>query len=74
MSVQFVTDHDATSYGFSDKIHHTPISPLCIDWLNIAFKFLISPDYPTMPCSWVITASTGSTITIRFQRFEVKYL
>ena len=72
MLVQFVTDHQWSGYGFSTKIHHTPIDPICKDWLNIATGFINSPDYPTLDCSWVIIASLGSTISIQFQVFEVK--
>ena len=73
MLVQFVTDHGSVYFGFSAKIHYTPINPLCKDWLNITSGFLTSPDHPTMNCSWVITASMGSTISIQFNLFEVKY-
>ena len=71
MLVQFVTDHEYTAWGFSAKIHYTPINPICKDWLNINSGFLSSPDHPTMDCSWVITASMGSTISIQFHVFEV---
>ena len=74
MLVQFVTDH--TNYGslkgFSAKIHYAPINPICKDWLNINSGFLTSPNYPTINCSWVITESMGSTISIQFNTFEVK--
>ena len=73
MLVQFVTNHAGTSDGFSAKIHYTPINPICKDWLNINSGYnLNSPEYPTQDCSWVITASTGSTISIQFHTFEVK--
>ena len=71
MLVQFVTDHEYTWPGFSAKIHYTPINAICKDWLNINSGFLTSPDYPTIDCSWVITASIGSTILIQFDVFEV---
>ena len=72
MLVQFVTDHDWTSSGFSAKIHYTRINPICKDWLSINSKNLNSSEYPTQDCSWVITASMGSTISINFDTFEVK--
>ena len=72
MLVQFVTDHQLTESGFSAKIHYTPINPICDDWLNINSGFLTSPNHPTIDCSWVITASMGSTISIQFHTFEVK--
>ena len=72
MLVQFVTGHDFTSWGFSAKIHHTPINPFCKDWLNITSGYLTSPDYPTIDCIWVITESMSSTISIHFHNFEVK--
>ena len=84
MLVQFVTDCCDTFYGFSAKIHYTLINPICKDWLNITSGFLTSPisitsgylnspEYPTQDCNWVITASVGSTISIQFHTFEVKY-
>ena len=75
MMVQFVTDHEMLGYGgygFSAKIHFTPINPICKDWLNITSGFLTSPNYPTIDCSLVITASMSSTISIQFHTFEVK--
>ena len=72
MLVQFVTDHKYAYHGFSAKFHYTPINPICKDWLNINSSFLTSPNHPTMDCSWVITASMGSTIFIQFHTFEVK--
>ena len=73
MLVQFVTDDDYSRFGFSAKIYYTLINPICKDWLNIISGFLTSPDHPTMDCSWVITASMGSTISIQFHTFEVLY-
>ena len=72
MLVKFVTDHDTLWDGFSAKIHYTPINPICKDWLNITSGYLTSPEYPTQDCSWVITASMSSTISIQFHNFEVK--
>ena len=72
MLVQFVTDHEYNADGFSAKIHYTPINLNCKDWLNITSQILTSPEYPTMDCSWVISASMGSIISIYFHTFEVK--
>ena len=73
MLVQFVTDHTGSFDGFSAKIHYIPINSICKDWLNITSGFLTSPDHQTINCSWVITASMGSTISIQFHTFEAKY-
>ena len=72
MLVQFVTDHEYVGDGFSAKIHHASINIICKDWLNINSGYLTSPEYPTQDCSWVITASMSSTISIQFHNFEVK--
>ena len=72
MLVQFVTDFSAFSEGFKAKPHYTLINSICKDWLNITSGFLSSPDHPTMDCSWVITATMASTISITFHVFEVK--
>ena len=73
MLIQFETDHEGSSPGFSAKIYYTPINPICKDWLNINSGYLISPEYPTHDCSWVITISMGSIMSIQFHPFEVKY-
>ena len=72
MLVQFVTDNEWISEGFSAKIHYIPINPICKGWLNINSGYITSPEYPTQDCSWVITASMSSTISIQFHNFEVK--
>ena len=72
MLVQFVTDHEFTEFGFSTKIHFTQINPVCKDWLSINIGYLTSPNHPIQDCSWVITTSMGSTISIQFDTFEVK--
>ena len=72
MLVQFVTDHESTSYGFSAKFQYIPINPICKDWLSINIGYLTSPEYSILDCSWVITVSLSSTISIQFHTFEVK--
>ena len=72
MLVQFVTDYQGRGNGFSTKIHYQPIKTICKNWLNINSGFLTSPNYPTINCSWVITESMGSTISIQFHAFEVE--
>ena len=72
MLLQFVTDHVQTSHGFSAKIHYTSMNIICKDWLNITSGFLTSPNYPTINCSWVITAPVGSTISLQLHLFQVK--
>ncbi len=72
MLVQFVTDHEYNYGRFSAKIHYLPINLICKDWLNTNSGYLTSPNHPTIDCSWVITASMSSTISIQFHTFEVK--
>ena len=72
MLVQFVTDDEYTDIGFSAKIYYMPINPICKGWLNINSGYLNSSEYPTQDCSWVITVSLSSTISIQFHNFEVK--
>ena len=73
MLVQFLTDDYAAEMGFKAYIHYMPIESNCANWLNMTFQLLKSPDYPTIDCSWVITAPTiDSTIIIQFEIFEVK--
>ena len=72
MLVQFRSDHEFSWYGFSSKIHYNTINPICKDWLNINSGYLTLPVFPTVNCSWMISASIGSTILIQFHTFEVK--
>ena len=73
MLVQFSTDDDQVYLGFKAYFHYIPIDSNCANWLNISAQLLKSPDYPTIDCSWVITApSISSSITIDFEIFEVK--
>ena len=73
MLVEIVTDQVLTNQGFHAKFHFVPINPNCEDWLDMNSQSLSSPDYPTIDCNWVISASMGSTITIQFQSFEVYF-
>ena len=70
MLVQFLTDGENTLAGFNASFYFNPINNNCTDWLTSGK--LISPNYPKMNCSWVITASIGSTIYLEFEKFEVK--
>ena len=73
MLVQFVTDDQFVWDGFRANFQYIPIEPNCANWLNMTAQILKSPDYPTIDCSWVITApSIDSTIIIHFETFEVK--
>ena len=73
MLVQFLTDGEETFKGFTASFHWMPIDPNCANWLNISTNVLESPDYPTINCSWVITAPLiNDDIVIHFETFEVK--
>ena len=75
MLVQFLTDDEYVQRGFRAYFHYIPIEPNCANWLNMTAQLLKSPDYPTIDCSWVITApSIGGTIIIEFEIFEVKFM
>ena len=73
MLVEFVTDQELTNQGFYAKFHYVPINTNCEDWLDMNSQSLSSPDYPTINCKWVISASMGSTIRINFLSFEVYF-
>ena len=73
MLVQFLTNDYDVYEGFRAYFHYIPIEPNCANWLNMTAQLLKSPNYPTIDCSWVITApSTDSIINIQFDNFEVK--
>ena len=72
MLVQFLSDDKLVTAGFRAYFHYIPIEPNCANWLNMTAHLLKSPDYPTINCSWVITApSIGVTIVIHIESFEV---
>ena len=71
MWIKFNSDGLISADGFSINFYYTPIDTICKDWLNMTSGYLTSPDFPTIDCNWVITASMGSTIIIQFQMLEV---
>ena len=72
MLVQFLTNDQLVLEGFKALFHYVSIEPNCVTWLNLHAQILESKDYPTINCSWVITApSIDSTISIHFETFEV---
>ena len=72
MTIQFTTNAYAVETGFKAYFHLMPIYPQCAEWLNTTDLILASPDYPTIYCNWIITASMASTLSIKFQTVEVK--
>ena len=72
MTIQFITDDYAVQRGFRTYFNRIPIDPNCSEWLNTTSLIFASPKYPNMDCTWIITASIGSTMSINFQLFEVK--
>ena len=73
MLVQFLTNDEDINRGFKAYFHYIPIDPNCANWLNMTAQLIKSPDYPTIDCSWILTALTiDSTIIIHFETFEVK--
>ena len=69
MTIQFITGSE--DRGFRTYFHRIPINPICSEWLNSTSLILASPEYPNRNCTWIITASIGSTMSINFQIFEV---
>ena len=75
MLVQFLTDDQHVQRGFRAYFQYKPIEPSCANWLNMTAQLLKSPDYPTINCSWVITApSIHTTIDFNFDNYEVKFI
>ena len=72
MTIQFITDDIEVKQGFKAYFNRISIDPNCSQWLNTTSLILASPEYPKMDCTWIITASIGSTMSIKFQIFEVK--
>ena len=71
MTIQFITDDIITQKGFRTYFNSMPIVPNCSEWLNTTSLILASPEYPKTDCTWIITASIGSTMSINFEIFEV---
>ena len=72
MTIQFITNDYSVQRGFRTYFNRIPIDSNCSKWLNTTSLFLASPEYPKTDCTWIITASIGSTMSINFQKFEVK--
>ena len=73
MLIQFLTDDYSVNLGFKAYFDYIPIESNCANWLNMTAQILKSSDYPTIDCSWVITAPTiDNIIVIDFEMFEVK--
>ena len=72
MTIQFITDDYVVQRGFRAYFNRIPMNKNCSEWLNTTSLILASPEYPNMDCTWIITASIGSTMSINFQIFEVK--
>ena len=72
MTIQFITDDYEVQRGFRIYFNRIPIDQNCSEYLNTTSLILASPKYPNMDCTWIITASIGSTMSINFTIFEVK--
>ena len=72
MTIQFITDDMDVGLGFRAYFNRIPIDSNCSAWLNTTSLILALPEYPKTDCTWIITASIGSTMSINFQVFEVK--
>ena len=72
MTMQLITDDSTVNKGFSAYFNRIPINPYCSEWLNTTSLILVSPEYPNMDCTWIITASIGSTMSIKIQLLGVK--
>ena len=74
MSIQFRTDDEIARQGFRAYINEMPIDPTCADWLDTIALILTTPNYPTINCNWIITTTTGNTMSIKIHEFEVKHI
>ena len=55
---------------FAASIKYNKNNPNCQSWLKN--NVLISPNHPNLNCSWIITKTFGSFITLEFKFIEVK--
>ena len=69
MLVQLLTDGENTKRGFNASFNFNPINKNCTNWLTS--DKLVSPNYPKINCSWLVTASMNSIIYIEFENFQV---
>ena len=67
--IHFTTDDVSVFRGFSALIHHLPHNANCADFLDETELNMTQ----AIDCNWIITGpTTTSTITIKFQHFEVQ--
>ena len=72
MFVDFKKQHYAGTWKmakFVASIKYNKINPDCQSWLDN--NVLMSPNYPNINCSWIITRKFGSYITLDFSFIEV---
>ena len=62
--------HSRINVEFIATIKYNKINPDCQSWLD--GNILISPNNPNINCSWIITKTFGSYITLDFDFIEVK--
>ena len=55
---------------FTGSIKYKKINPDCHSWIDN--NMLMSPNYPNINCSWLITGKVGSYIKLDFIFIEVK--
>ena len=56
---------------FTALIKHNKINFDCQTWIDIKKNILMSPNHPSINCSWLITANVGSYIALNFKFIEV---
>ena len=70
MFIDFKKPDDYYTVEFVASIKYNKINPDCQSWLDS--NILISPNNPSINCSWIITKKFGSYITLDFKFIEVK--
>ena len=71
--IHFSTDDQSVWYGFKALIHYIPSNANCADFLDkTGTKYSLNVTKAVDCTTWIITAPfVTSTITIKFQYFEV---
>ena len=72
MLIDFKEHYFVGTLEFVAFIRYHKIDFDCQSWLNN--NMLISPNNPSINCSWIITRRYGSYITLDFKFIEVKHL
>ena len=69
--IDFKKENDVGNVEIIALIKYKKMDSVCQTWLNLKDNILMSQNSSNINCTWLITQSIGSYITIDFTFFEV---